>query len=182
MTRTTRRTLAVLAASAIVAPVAAAEAAPIRVTGTESVVTLNGPAVDTLTGNGVSVSAVGAATLDGASATFPVKRGWLNANVTKGIVGHAGGIRFTKDDRSLVVRRPVAVVAAKAAFLAVRRRGRLVRVFRLRDLEKTIADSTVTVTGDLHVTRLLARRVNRRLGTSVEAGALAGTIASTLTY
>jgi hypothetical protein len=182
LTPRTRRAAAVLAASAVAAPAAAAQAAPIKVTGAESVVTLDGPAVQTLTSNGVGVSAVGPATLDGASATFPVRGGRLNARITKGVVRHAGGIRFTKEGRSLVVRRPVTVVAGNAAFLAVRRNGTLVRVFRLRGLARSTADSAVTVTGDLHVTRRLAKQVNRRLGTSIAQGAKAGTITSQLTY
>lgn len=180
MSPLTRPALALLAAGAVVAPTAA-QAKPVKVTGQQTTLSLTGPAAKLLTDNGVSVAAVAPATLSGASATFPVTGGRVNAGLTKGFVRHAGAVTFTKDGRSLAVRRPVAVVTRRASFIAARSHGRFVRLFRLTDLAKTTSGTTTTITGQLRVTGRLASQLNRRLGTSVQRGAVAGTAETTLT-
>ena len=177
-----RSILALAVTGAAVAPAAATHAKPaVKVTGEQTVVTLNGPAAKVLTSHGVAVSAVAPATLSGSSVTFPVKGGLVNKKLTRGVVRHLGAVAFTKGSRIVTVRRPVAVVTKRTAFLAVHFRHRLVRVFNLTGLKKTTTGTTTTITGQLRVTRRLAKQLNRRLGTSVRRGAVAGSATTTLT-
>lgn len=180
MNRTTRPVLALAIAGAALVPATATQAKPVKVTGGQTAITLNGPAAQLLTDNGVTVSAVAPATLSGATATFPIRGGRLNAKGTKGFVRHLGALRFSKAGKKITVRRPVAVVTRRAAFISVKTRGRLVRVFKLTGLKKTTSGTTTTVTGQLKVTGRLAKQLNRALGTSVKRGAVAGSATTTL--
>jgi len=108
---------AVVAALAIMAVGAAgAQAKLVKVTGSTTVTPSNG-AKTFLAGAGVSVAPVAPASAANGTYTFPIFTGFGDAKTYNGLLAHKGGLRFTKGDRSQVVRRPVAVRIAKRSVL-----------------------------------------------------------------
>ena len=110
---------AVVAATALLAVGATgAQAKLVKVTGSSTVTPSDG-AKQFLANAGVSVSTVGTATSGDAGYTFPVFAGFGDTKTYNGLLAHSGGLRFTKGDKSAVVRRPVAVRAGKTSVLLV---------------------------------------------------------------
>jgi hypothetical protein len=57
----------------------------------------------------VSVAPVGGATFENGAFGFPVVAGYGNPRTYNGLLAHSGGLKFSKGERSAVVRRFVAV-------------------------------------------------------------------------
>lgn len=70
-----------------------------------------------LANNGVAVEPTGPATFADGAFTFPIFAGFSDTDSYDGVLAHAGGLRFSEDDRSAVVRRLVAVRAGDTAVL-----------------------------------------------------------------
>jgi hypothetical protein len=94
----------------------AAQAELTKVTGSTTV-TPSPQAVQFLTNNGVSVETTGAASAANGSFTFPIAAGFGDTKTYEGLLAHRGGLRFSKGDRSAVVRRFVAVRAGGTAVM-----------------------------------------------------------------
>lgn len=121
MSRRRSRPRTVLAALVAVLAVmslgaASAQGAIVQLTGS-STVTPSEQAKQFLADNGVMVQPTGPATLAGGVFTFPIAAGFGDTETHDGVLAHAGGLRFSKDYRSAVVRRPVAVRAGDTAVL-----------------------------------------------------------------
>ena len=124
MTRTRIALLALVGALALMAVGAtAAQAKLVKLTGS-STVTPSQQATDFLANNGVAVEPTGPATFANGAFTFPVVKGFGNTKTYEGVLAHAGGLRFSKDDRSAVMRRLVAVRAADTSVLLAQLPGR----------------------------------------------------------
>lgn len=95
---------------------ASAQAAIVKLSGS-STVTPSEQAKQFLANAGVAVEPTGTATLADGVFTFPVFAGFGNSETYDGVLAHSGGLRFSKGDRSAVVRRPVAVRAGGTAVL-----------------------------------------------------------------
>jgi hypothetical protein len=93
-----------------------AQAEIVKLTGS-STVTPSEEAKQFLANNGVAVEPTGPATLADGAFTFPIFAGFSDTDSYDGVLAHAGGLRFSKDDRSAVVRRLVAVRAGDTAVL-----------------------------------------------------------------
>ncbi len=93
-----------------------AQADIVKLTGSSSI-TPSEQAKQFLANNGVSVAPTGQATVAGGVFTFPVVAGFGDTETYDGVLAHAGGLRFSKGERSAVVRRPVAVRAGDTAVL-----------------------------------------------------------------
>ncbi|MBN1529912.1 MAG: hypothetical protein JW895_12685 [Thermoleophilaceae bacterium] len=106
--------VAVLALMAVGA--GGAQAKLVKVTGSTAV-TPSQQAAQFLSNNGVSVSTVGAATSGGGAFTFPIAAGFGDTKTYRGLLAHSGGLKFSKGDRSVVLRRFIAVRAGKLAVL-----------------------------------------------------------------
>ncbi|MBA2631336.1 MAG: hypothetical protein H0U84_10015 [Thermoleophilaceae bacterium] len=87
---------------------AGAQAKLVKVTGSTTVAPSEA-ASTFLADNGVAVAPVGPATFGEAGFTFPVFAGFGDTKTYYGLLAHSGGLRFTKGDKSAVVRRFVAV-------------------------------------------------------------------------
>jgi hypothetical protein len=113
-----RRTLAALVGTLALMLVVAtgAEAKLVKVTGSTTV-TQSQQATQFLANHGVSVAPVGPATAGGGTFTFPIVAGFGDTNTFNGVLAHSGGLRFTKGNKSVVVRRFVAVRAGGTALL-----------------------------------------------------------------
>lgn len=112
-----------LALSALVSALAlmlvgavAAQAAPVKVTGSTTV-TPSPQAATFLAKNGVSVATTGPATAANGSFSFPIVKGFGDPQTFNGVLAHSGGLKFTKGNRSAVVRRFVAVRAGGTSVL-----------------------------------------------------------------
>jgi hypothetical protein len=95
---------------------ASAEAALVKLTGS-STVTPSEQAKQFLANHGVAVAPTGPATVADGVFTFPIAAGFGDTETYDGVLAHAGGLRFSKGERSAVVRRPVAVRAGHTAVL-----------------------------------------------------------------
>jgi hypothetical protein len=101
--------------SALVAAVAlllvgatGAQAKLVELTGTTTF-TPSSTATEFLSNHGVTVEPTGAATAEEGSFVFPIAAGFGNTRTYNGLLAHRGGLKFTKGERSAVVRRFVAV-------------------------------------------------------------------------
>jgi hypothetical protein len=95
---------------------ASAQAALVKLTGS-STVTPSEQAKQFLANHGVAVEPTGQATLTGGVFTFPIVAGFGDTETYQGVLAHAGGLRFSKAERSAIVRRPVAVRVGDTAVL-----------------------------------------------------------------
>lgn len=101
--------LSTLAALAVlVLATAGAQAKVVRLTG-QTTVTPTPQTLKFLADNGVAVSTTGQATASRGSFSLPVVAGIGRTEDFTGVLVHAGGLRFAKGGRSLVVQRLVAV-------------------------------------------------------------------------
>ena len=121
----TRLALAALAAALALALVGgtAAQAKPVKVTGSTTV-TPSDQLKQFPANNGVSVATTGPATSADGKYTFPIVAGFGDTQTFNGVLVHSGGLRFTKGDRSVVVRRFVAVRAADKALVLAQLPGK----------------------------------------------------------
>jgi hypothetical protein len=101
--------LATVAALAVLAPATAgAQAKVVKLTGSTTV-TPTAPTRQFLADNGVSVAATGRATLANGAFSLPVVAGIGRTQDFTGVLVHAGGLRFTKGGRSVLIQKLVAV-------------------------------------------------------------------------
>ncbi|MEA2333082.1 MAG: hypothetical protein QOH58_3220 [Thermoleophilaceae bacterium] len=110
--------LAALAGAAVLMLVGAAgaQAKLLELTGSTTV-TPSEQATQFLADHGVSVAPVGQAVAEEGSFVFPIAAGFGNSGNFNGLLAHSGGLKFTKGDRSAVLRRFVAVRAGRTAVL-----------------------------------------------------------------
>jgi hypothetical protein len=179
-----------------------AQAARVKVTGGTTTVTPAAPVVQALTNLGVSVSPIDPATAASGAYTFPIVRGWVNTDNLHAFLVHSGGVKFTKGERSIALRRLVILSTKRGATLygrvsrgacrvaRVKTRGhkrahRVVRrvcrlhhrylpVARLVDPQRS--DDGTSVTATLKLTTITAKIVNRLAGQHlVNPGTVLGT-------
>ena len=103
--------------------VAGAQAKPVKVTGSTTV-TPSDQAKQFLANNGVTVATTVRQPRPAASSRSPSSRASGIRRRFNGVLVHSGGLRFTKGDRSLVVRRFVAVPAGDKALVLAQLPGR----------------------------------------------------------
>lgn len=110
MRRTHRTLLLALAASLALLAIGAgsAQAKIVELTGTTTV-TPSAEATQFLANNGVTVAPTGEATAENGSFVFPIAAGFGTTRTYNGLLAHKGGLEFAKGERSVVVRRFVAV-------------------------------------------------------------------------
>jgi hypothetical protein len=87
---------------------AGAQAKVVELTGTTTV-TPSTEAAQFLANNGVSVAPTGKGIAEDGAFVFPIAAGFGNTKTFNGLLAHAGGLKFTKGERSAVLQRFVAV-------------------------------------------------------------------------
>ena len=102
---------------------AGAHAKVVRLAGTTTI-TPSSQATQFLADNGVTVSTTGPATAANGTVTLPIVAGFARPKTFTGILVHAGGLRFAKDGRSVVVRQLVVVRTQRRALVLARLPGR----------------------------------------------------------
>jgi len=168
-----------LAMLALVA--SSAQAKVVKVTGEEATIAPSSQLTQFLSDHGVAVGATGAATLDADGLTLPIVGGLVNTKNLHGVLVTKGGVKFSKDGRSLKLHRMVAVNRGKGAFLSAKVGDhRRLRVARLTDRSADVAAGTAEA--DLRLSKKAARRINHVAGDHiVSAGALLGHVTATVT-
>jgi len=190
------RTLALSAIAAVaLTGTVTAEAAKqkrVKLDGNQTTLALSAPVSQALTDNGVTVSLLGKATAgDGGSVVLPITGGRVNPENLRGFVRHAGGVKFTKGDRSLSFRRFTIVSKRRGAYLVVRvnrrgpkagaskrrrNRGRNLVLARLANVQRSDAGGVTTVTANLRLTKRAAKLIRNRFGiAAAQKGTLLGT-------
>ncbi len=111
-----RTVMAALAAAVALMLVGAggAQAKLVELTGATTI-TPSAQATKFLADHGVTVDPIGEATTENGAFVFPIVAGFGNTKTFNGLLAHSGGLKFTKGDRSAVVRRFVAVRAGRVA-------------------------------------------------------------------
>jgi hypothetical protein len=178
------RALGVLGSSAAVVATGAAtaQAKPFHITGKQTTITPSSQVAQVLTDNGVSVSAVGPATLSGGTLTLPITGGRATRSGRRGVVRHAGGVEFTKGKRHLALRHFVLAGNINHPRLAARAAGRWIVLARLSNAQHSTSGNTVTLSGELLLSRRAAHAIDRRIGKQVvSAGSDLGSLTSTIT-
>jgi hypothetical protein len=107
---------ALVAAAVLLVGATAAQAKIVQLTGSTTF-TPSSQAKTFLSNNGITVAPVGGATTEGDGYVFPIAAGFGNTKTFYGLLAHKGGLKFTKGERSAVVRRFVAVRVKNAAVL-----------------------------------------------------------------
>lgn len=107
---------ALVAAAVLMVGATAAQAKVIELTGSTTF-TPSSQATTFLSNHGISVAPTGAATTEEGSFVFPIAAGFGNAKNLTGLLAHRGGLKFSKGDRSAVVRNFVAVRVKRGAVL-----------------------------------------------------------------
>ena len=195
------RTLAVSAVAAVALTGAvSAEAGKagkqrVKLEGNQTTITLSEGVSNALKDNGVTVSLLGKATAgEGGSVVLPITGGRVNPQNLRGFVRHAGGVKLTKGDRSLSLRRFTIVSKRRGAYLTVhvkgragkakakaarkrgRRHGRNIVLARLAKVTRSDANGVTTVTADLRLTKRAAKLIRNRFGVAAaQKGTLLGT-------
>ena len=102
--------LAALAAAValLLVGAAGAQAKVVELTGTTTF-TPSTQATQFLANHGVTVAPTGEATAEDGNFVFQIAAGFGNTRTYNGLLAHKGGLKFTKGDRSAVVRNFVAV-------------------------------------------------------------------------
>jgi hypothetical protein len=112
-----RTLLSALVAAAVLLVGATAAQAKLVQLGGSTTFTPSSQATSFLSTNGVAVAPVGQATAEGGGYVFPIAAGFGNTKTFYGLLAHKGGLKFTKGERSAVVRRFVAVRGKRGAVL-----------------------------------------------------------------
>jgi hypothetical protein len=161
---------------------ASAQAKPLHITGKQTTITPSSQVTQFVTKHGITVRAIGPATLSGGTLTLPIDGGRAAASGKRGVVRHAGGVEFSKGSRHVALRHFVLFGNIDHPRLAVAvRRHRFVLARILSDTHST-SGNTTTLSGELTLTAKGARKINRRLGRDVaKAGLDLGSLTSTIT-
>ena len=153
----------------------AASAARVDVAGGDTTVRVDRGTLSALTGAGVAVAPTGAARATGRKVRFPISGGRLDPATGAGRVDHRGGLRFSRNGRSLKVTR----FRIQGRYLSALAGGDRVRILRLRAGGAVVRRTAITTTVSgvrLELTRTAARALNAALGTHLFArGIVLGT-------
>lgn len=198
---------ALLSVLLLVGPATASAQKRTKVSG-QTAVKLNDAGAGAFAAAGVTVEPLAPATAGDSGLVFPA-RGLVNLTNNTGVVPHRGGIKLTKGDVVVRLRRPVVRVTKKNAFVSievVRLRGlgkkggkkeadpktgkatrhgfrfkhRRVRLFALSNLNRTDANGTATVTADAALTPRASKLLTKAFGGTFPAGVTVATATLTL--
>lgn len=178
------RALTVFGSSAavIAAGAASAQAKPFHITGKQTAITPSSQVAQVLANSGVSVTAIGPATLANGTLTLPIDGGRASRNGERGVVRHAGGVEFSKGKRHIALRHIVLVGNINHPRLTAGVAGRRIVLARLTNATHSTSGNTVTLSGELLVSARAARAIDKRIGRNmVSPGADLGSLSSTIT-
>lgn len=176
---------ALVAGLLLAGPAAAAApgAGQTNATGGSTTLKLGGPTAGLLAVAGVSVKAVSPATKSSAGLKFPISGGTIRPANLLGSINHRGGVRFSLDGSSIVLRSLRVTRTSQGASMSASVAGRRITILRL-SLAKAIIGSSGPLTATVsNITATLspqgARAINKEIGTSLfQAGLKVGTVSA----
>ena len=161
---------------------AAAQAKRYHVTGQQTVVTPSTQFTQFLSTHGITVTAIGRASIANGALTLPIVRGSVALTSKRGILIHRGGIQFATATRTITLRHFVVTRTFGRAVVSARVGLRRLPLARVSSPTLTISGKTATASGELRLTAVAAREINHLFGTHVvSAGADLGSATSTIT-
>jgi len=184
MSRISRSTLSVLAATVSLMAMTSASAAakPFHVTGTSTTITPTSQVAGFLASHHVGVSAIGPAKITNGAVILPIAGGRVTKSTNSGVLRHTGGLKFTVGSRSVAVTHFVLIAHNTNGRLLAWVGGRRITVARLINASRTVSGKSGTLTGELMLSGAAAHKINKRLGKHiVTAGTELGTLASSVT-
>jgi hypothetical protein len=128
---------------------------------------------------GVTITPLKPAKAAGGGIAFPIALGRVKADLSRGVILHVGGLKLVKGSKTIVLRRPRAVLHGDASRLVVRVKGG--RRLALAKLDLTgvtpkVEGRKVTVTGvKLTLTAAASKALSKAFGVEVAAGTALGT-------
>ena len=135
-----------------------------------------------LAAHNVHISAVGPATISGGSLTLPVVGGTVKTPKLNGTLIMAGGVRFTRNARSITLRSFVATRPGATNTVTAKVDGRRLNVAQATAVHLTTSGKTGTITGELNLSAAGARAINHVAGRKLVApGADLGSFTTTVT-
>ncbi len=177
-----RALLVAVAALSMVALAATAQANVVKVTGGTATFSPSSELTRALSSHGVTTDAIAPATLSGGDLAMPVVGGRVERSHLYGDLKLGGGVRFSKDGRSLSLTRMVAVNSPRGAFLSARVAGERHVIARFTHLRKSISGHTATLNAKVVLSAEAAALINRKAGHHVVSrGAPLGAVSATIT-
>lgn len=184
MSRVSRTTLSVLAATVSLMAVTSASAAakPFHVTGTSTTITPTSQVAGFLASHHVTFSAIGTARVSNGAVILPIAGGRVSKSTNNGILRHTGGLKFSLGSRSVAVTHFVLIAHKTNGRLLARVGGRRITIARLINASHTVSGRSGTLTGELTLSAAAAHKINKRLGKHiVSAGTELGALTSLVT-
>jgi hypothetical protein len=160
--RTLLAALGALGCLALLAPLASADYDPLA-SGTTTL-TLDKPFLSLLKRNGVRLSAIAPARLDGGAVAFPVSGGKFDPTDAEGTVEHEGALIFKKGKRSIPLKAPQLKTTSRHSPLAAKVGGsqlKLATADRLTVSREGFGDRVKV--GGLALSAKLATRLGKKL-------------------
>ena len=112
--------------------------------------TLDSGTLGVITGAGFTPGIVAPATLNGTVATFPIVKSKIAANLTSGVIGHTGGLSFTKGG-STTTATDFDITLSANPTIAASVNGALPKAdilnLDLAGLRQTVTKQTITLRG-----------------------------------
>lgn len=128
---------------------------------------------------GVTITPLKPAKAVGGGVAFPIALGRVKADLSRGVIVHVGGLKLVGGGKTVVLRRPRAVLHGAASRLVVHVQGRHTLALAKLDLTgatKTVQGRKVTVTGvKLTLTAAASKGLAKAFGVDVPAGTALGT-------
>lgn len=152
----------------VLASAPAASAAKVDLAGGATVVRVDRATLGAVTGAGVAIAPTGAADATGRRVRFPITGGMLDLGTGAGRVDHRGGLRFSRNGRSLKLTR----FRIRGNYLSALAGGERVNILRIRKGDAVIRRTATTTRIsrlELELTRTAARALNATLRTSLFA-------------
>lgn len=184
MLRISRHAVSVLAVTAglLAGTSGSAVAKPFPVVSGKTTITLSAGPARFLAKHHVSVTPLGAASIQGDSLTLPVTGGRVSKSAKSGVLVQQGGVEFSNGRRSVDVRGFVLVGHNTTGRLTAVVDGRRIVLARLIDITRTVSGRSGTISAKLTLSARVAELIDRRLGRRlVTAGTELGTLTSSVT-
>jgi hypothetical protein len=156
--------VSIAALSMLALSATAAQAKAVEVTGGQAAFKPSDELIHALTSAGITTEAIEPATIDGGILSMPVLGGKIVRPDLHGFFVLAGGIRFSKGDHAVALRRLVAVHRAKGSFLTANVRGKRVVIARFIHVRKSVSDHTLRLRADAVLSAEAARLINAAAG------------------
>lgn len=168
MSRVSKTTIWVLAAGLCSVVIAApAQAKSDRVTGGQATVTASAAITKFLRSRGITVSAIGPATVGNGAMTMPMVSGTITVPSMRGVMITKGGLKYTRGTRTLRVHGYILTHLSHGAKLTAVVNGRRIVIAQMLAPKVTMSGKNGTMSGGLRLSTVWAHLINHLVGKHV---------------